>query len=195
LLIIYKFSKEGDKTIYNTEEKEKITEDNYKLIHYVCNNFNNGKISYAELVSNAQFGFVKALNAFDIDKGIKFSTFAIACMNNEMFALFRKEKKELEHYNLDNIIFQNEDGKDTTLKDVIADVTKNVEEEIINKDEHRLLYKAIDNLKKNERIAVIEYYFKEKNQAEIAKILDITQASVHNLLKKAYQILKKELVA
>ena len=65
------------------EEKNQLAEENMRLVHYVANKFRNTKLMYDDLYGAALLGFTKALNAYDSERGAKFSTFAVNCMKNE----------------------------------------------------------------------------------------------------------------
>ena len=73
------------------EEKNKIAEENLPLIHYVLKSLNNTGISYDELFSVGMVGYAKALDSYDKSRDVKFSTYAINCIKNEV--LFFLEKK------------------------------------------------------------------------------------------------------
>lgn len=78
---------------WNRENRNRLIEGNIRLAMHVVNKFNNVNIDKEELLSTAFVGMVKAANTFDVDKGYKFSTYAIRCMEAEILNYLRRTKK------------------------------------------------------------------------------------------------------
>ncbi len=75
----------------NLEKKEKdqfITE-NLGLVYALAHRFKNRGIEYEELCSAGCVGLIKAVNGFDEERGLKFSTYAVPVILGEMKRLFR----------------------------------------------------------------------------------------------------------
>lgn len=78
-------------------------QDCQKLVNYLYSRYFKKYSRFRDdLISSGYIGFYKALKKYDTDKSVKFSTFASACIVNEMRFFIRKEMK---HYNdrIDNI--------------------------------------------------------------------------------------------
>ncbi|HOR21134.1 MAG TPA: sigma factor, partial [Ruminococcus sp.] len=54
-----------------------LAEENLGLVHLCTNRFRGRGIDYEELYSAGCLGLVKAVKAFDDDRGVKFSTYAV----------------------------------------------------------------------------------------------------------------------
>ena len=58
------------------QEKNEYAENNYRLVYFVCQKFKHSSLTMDELQGYGQLGLTKALNSYDKDKNIRFSTFA-----------------------------------------------------------------------------------------------------------------------
>lgn len=73
-----------------TEIKNKpAAEDNLGLVHLCANKFRGRGIDYDDLYSAGCIGLLKAVKAFDCDRGVKFSTYAVPVILGEIKRLFR----------------------------------------------------------------------------------------------------------
>lgn len=59
------------------------------LVHSCCKHFRNKGIEYEELFSAGCLGLAKALEKFDKDRGLQFSTYAVPVIMGEIKRLFR----------------------------------------------------------------------------------------------------------
>lgn len=64
-------------------------EENLGLVHLCANRFRGRGIDYEELYSAGCLGLLKAVKAFDADRGVKFSTYAVPVILGEIKRLFR----------------------------------------------------------------------------------------------------------
>lgn len=64
-------------------------EENLGLVHLCANRFRNRGIEYEELYSAGCIGLLKAVQAFDCSRGVKFSTYAVPVILGEIKHLFR----------------------------------------------------------------------------------------------------------
>lgn len=64
-------------------------EDNLGLVHLCANRFRGRGIEYDDLYGAGCIGLLKAAKAFDTDRGIKFSTYAVPVILGEIKRLFR----------------------------------------------------------------------------------------------------------
>jgi len=65
-------------------------EDHLGLVHLCANRFRNRGIAYEELYSAGCEGLVKAANAFDTERGVQFSTYAVPVILGEIKRVFRE---------------------------------------------------------------------------------------------------------
>ncbi|OPZ21247.1 MAG: RNA polymerase sigma-F factor [Firmicutes bacterium ADurb.BinA205] len=72
-----------------TKLKRPAAEENLGLVHLCANRFRNRGIEYEELYSAGCVGLLKAVKAFDPDRGAQFSTYAVPVILGEIKRLFR----------------------------------------------------------------------------------------------------------
>lgn len=72
-----------------TEVKKPTAEENLGLVHLCANKFRNRGIEYDELYSAGCIGLLKAVKAFDVSRGVRFSTYAVPVILGEIKRLFR----------------------------------------------------------------------------------------------------------
>lgn len=69
--------------------KKPSAEENLGLVHLCANKFRGRGIDYDDLYSAGCIGLLKAVKAFDMDRGVKFSTYAVPVILGEIKRLFR----------------------------------------------------------------------------------------------------------
>ncbi len=69
--------------------KDRLAEENLGLVHLCANRFKGKGIEYDDLYGAGCVGLVKAANAFDPNRGVKFSTYAVPVILGEIKRLFR----------------------------------------------------------------------------------------------------------
>lgn len=185
--------------LLNKEQKDQIAEDNFSLVFYVVKMFQNSGVSYDELVSIAVVGYAKALNAFDSDRNVKFSTYAINCIKNEILFFLRKEKLHMKNdISLGAILSVDKSGNNLYLEDIVSedDVFDNkLEDIVILSDDVNFLYEAIKMLSPKEAYIITYRYGLDrgivKTQKDIALNLNMSQANISKMEKSATDKLKK----
>ena len=70
-------------------KKQPAAEENLGLVHLCANKFRGRGIDYDDLYSAGCIGLLKAVNAFDSERGVKFSTYAVPVILGEIKRLFR----------------------------------------------------------------------------------------------------------
>ena len=75
--------------IKTKEEKEEFVRNNLGLVHSCAHRFKGRGIEYDDLFGAGSIGLVKAIEAFDENRGVKFSTYAVPVILGEMRRLFR----------------------------------------------------------------------------------------------------------
>lgn len=184
------------------EEKNKLAEENFNIIHYVAKNFSNTGLGHDELVSIGSVGFVKALNTYTEKKGAKFSTYAVVCVRNEILHFLRREKKHVDNTVLSgNTVYSDGEGGVLTIEDTLSNEMNNeafVEDVILLNEDIEILMNAIRKLPKRDQFIIINRYGiggrKVMTQEEIGKTLGMSQANVskleQNIIKELNSLLK-----
>ena len=117
--------------------REKFIESNLGLVHSCANRFRAKGIEYEELYAAGCVGLVKAYDAFDTDRGVQFSTYAVPVILGEIKKLFRdggmvkvtRSVKELSlKINYARDVLQKRLGHEPSLKDLAFELKVSVEE-------------------------------------------------------------------
>lgn len=69
--------------------REQVIENNLGLVHSCAHRFKGRGIEYDDLFQAGCMGLIKATDAFDTQRGVKFSTYAVPVILGEMKRLFR----------------------------------------------------------------------------------------------------------
>ena len=70
-------------------DRDKLAEQHMGLVHSCCKRFAGKGIEYEELYAAACLGLTKAINRFDPERGLQFSTYAFPVIIGEIKRLFR----------------------------------------------------------------------------------------------------------
>ncbi len=69
--------------------REEFIKENLGLVHSICRRFAGRGIEYDDLYQAGCMGLVKAVDAYDFDRGFAFSTYAVPVIMGEVRRLFR----------------------------------------------------------------------------------------------------------
>ncbi|EEG29207.1 RNA polymerase sigma-70 factor, sigma-B/F/G subfamily [[Clostridium] methylpentosum DSM 5476] len=75
--------------IKSKQDRDSFVKQNLGLVHSCAHRFTGKGIEYDDLFSAGCMGLVKATDAFDEDRGVKFSTYAVPVILGEIRRLFR----------------------------------------------------------------------------------------------------------
>lgn len=70
-------------------ERDSFIENNLGLVHSICKRFSGRGIEYDDLYQAGCVGLIKAVDAFDSERGLMFSTYAVPVIMGEVRRLFR----------------------------------------------------------------------------------------------------------
>lgn len=172
----------GDETA-----KDIIAKHNIKLvIGMVSYYFKSNNWDMDELVSIGTIGLMKSIDAFDPNKGNKFSTYASECIRNEILMFLKKQVKRSEDISLEESIV---DGDNSAVK--VGDLLVATDDDPVENYEEKELYmnvrKYVENLPDRERqIVTMIFGFNSDEpvtQKEIALSLGMSQSQVSRVLK------------
>jgi RNA polymerase sporulation-specific sigma factor len=184
------------------QEKETMAVENYSLVFYVVKMFQSSGVSYDELVSIAMVGYAKALNAFDTERNVKFSTYAINCIKNEILFFLRKERNHMKNaFSMNTVLSTDKNGNSLSMEETVSNLDNNeksLEQDVLLNDEIGILQKSLEFLSEKERFIITYRYGLDrgiiKTQREIADTIGMSQANVSkiekNILEKIKKILK-----
>lgn len=175
--------------------RQKLIEHNLRLVAHIAKKYYADENDRDDLVSIGTVGLIKAVDSFDPTKGIRLSSYASRCIENEILMFFRSAKKTAQDASLNDPIDTDKDGNTLTLLDTIA-TDDHILEDIDLRMKVRQLYEAVKTrLSPREReIILLRYGLTGQRplvQREVAKKLNISRSYVSRLEKKALQKLRK----
>lgn len=199
--IIYSSNEGGMMLLLTAREKNQMAEENFNLVYYVANSFKTTGIPHDELVGVGTVGYTKALNTYNSEKGAKFSTYAVYCIRNEILHFLRKEKKHADNTVLSGTsLYVDAEGNSLTIDDTISTKMNDeviLEDLILFKEDLAILMEAVENLPERERIIIMNRYGlnggEVLTQANVGKLLGMSQANVSKLESEIIKKLSKEL--
>ena len=155
---------------------------NLRLVAYIVKKFATNKTDFDDFFSVGTIGLMKAVNTFNPEKKIKFSTYAIRCIENEILMYMRASKKHNNVTSLDEIIHTNYDGNELTYQDVIKDEkSSDFQETFLNHDlASDLLDIALNRLTYKEQVVFL-YKLAGEKQRIIGKLMRLSQSYISRL--------------
>lgn len=178
----------------NGDEKarEKLIVHNLRLVVYIAKKFENSGVNIEDLISIGTIGLIKAVNTFSPEKNIKLATYASRCIENEILMHLRKIASQKVEISLDEPLNTDWDGNELILADVLGNEGDEINREMEEEDEKRILVQVIDTLPEREK-EIIDMRFglganPELTQKQVADKLGISQSYISRLEKR---IIKK----
>lgn len=156
--------------------KEQLVLNNTGMVRFVLKQLNLDPLD-EDLFSIGLLGVVKAVNTFNVDKGVKFTAYATPIIRNEIFMTFRK-KRVIPLFSLDELCDLG-DGDKVSYADMIAD-NKRFEEEVISDMQVKQLIKFLSKREKR----IISLKMEGKTQEQIAEICGLSQSYISIILAK-----------
>lgn len=182
----------------NKDARNKLIEHNLRLVAHIVKKYDNFKEDQDDLISIGTIGLIKGIDSFNENKGVRITTYAARCIENEILMYLRKANKSINDLSLDDTLVNDEEGNNLTLAEIIPD-TKLVYDEVELKDQKSYLLKAINNLNEREKQIMCMRYglagYDELTQKEVADTMNISQSYISRLEKKILHKLKKDMAA
>lgn len=164
--------------------KEQVILNNTGMVGIVLKSLNLNTQD-EDLYSIGMIGVVKAVNTFNPDKGVKFTTYAAPIIRNEIFKTFRKNRI-IPTFSLDEPL-QLENGDLVDFSEIIADRKRFEGEVIADMQMKQILSNLSDREKK-----IIFSSMDGKTQREIAEACGISQPYVSRIIKSIYKKWRKQ---
>ena len=87
---LFKMSQEGNK-----QARDYLVEMNMKLVYKIANSYRNSdKLDFDTAVQEGSIGLIKAIDKFEVDRGLQFSTYAVWRIRGEMQRFMRDLKED-----------------------------------------------------------------------------------------------------
>ena len=203
---VLSFNGRNDKS-YTKEEAWLATE---KIVYDIINKHiglevNNSEFMFDELLSISYVAFIKAFNKYDINKGIKFSTFLYRIVTNEILQSYRYSEDGVIKYGQRGIeisfntpVKKDKDGKEITILETLSeennsydDLYGNPEDYYIKSNDKKKLIEIINTKLNDKEKRAISLRLQNKSQYEMADILGVSQSYVSRYLKSIMKKINK----
>lgn len=181
----------------DTAARDKLVEHNLRLVVYIAKKFENSGVNIEDLISIGTIGLIKAVNTFKADKNIKLATYASRCIENEILMYLRKINQQRLDISLDEPLNVDWDGNELLLSDVLGSDGLEINDNIEQEDEKRILYTCMEGLSDRERLIMSMRFGmngqNEHTQKEVADILGISQSYISRIEKRIILKLKRDI--
>lgn len=182
--------KQGDK-----RARSKLIEHNLRLVAHIVKKYYSSTNDQDDLVSIGTIGLIKAIDSFDLSKGIRLSSYAARCIENEVLMFFRNSKKSAQDVSMNEPIDTDKDGNALVLMDVMS-IEDCIIDELDTKIKSEKLLSYMDEVlsDREKRVILLRYGLdgnQQLAQREVAKILGISRSYVSRIEKKALFTLNK----
>ena len=163
--------------------KELVVSQNLGLVWSIVHRFKNNYYDKEDLFQIGCIGLMKAVNNFDTNYGVQFSTYAVPIIMGEIKRYFRddgtiKVSRSLKELNLKinkaRELLTNQTGQDPTVEQIALEM-------------------EIDKLDEKEKLILYMRYQLDFNQERVAQRLNISQVQVSRLEKKIIAKLRSHL--
>jgi len=183
----------GDK-----DARNKLITHNLRLVAHIVKKYETKGTSADDLISIGTIGLIKGIDSYSPNKGVKLTTYAAKCAENEILMYFRSNKKYNNNISLNDVIGHDKDGGDITLIDVLEEHTENIENTLEYKDNIKNLSQYLNVLNERElQIIKMRYGLlntDELTQNEIASKLHISRSYVSRIEKRALIKMLREFI-
>ena len=184
---------EGDK-----DARSKLITHNLRLVAHIVKKYETKGTSADDLISIGTIGLIKGIDSYRPSKGVKLTTYAAKCAENEILMYFRSNNRYNNDISINDAVGYDKDGGDITLMDVLEEHSESIETAIEFKDNIRNLSKYLNVLNKRE-LEIIKMRYgllneEEKTQKEIAKKLRISRSYVSRIEKRALIKMLREFI-
>ena len=161
-------------------DRQKLIEENIKLVYKVANKYRYlccNTIDFDDLVSLGYIGLVKAADAFDESKNLKFSTLAFVCIRNSILREFVGKQYRFNSNNtvsMHNLIID-----DLEAEGVFQDESADKDFERL---ENRLVIESIYKSATDVEKRIIELFLDGYSTKEIASRVNYHQVTVSKII-------------
>ena len=197
--------------------RDEFIEGNLPLVHKLANRFRGRGVEYEELYAAGCVGLVKAVDRFEPERGLCFSTYAVPVILGEIRRLFRdggsvkisRSLKELsvKAARLRDQLSANGEPRISDIAQALGVTPEEAAEALCagippvpsasGEDaliDRLALRQCLSELSGEDREILMLRYFRRKTQCETAQILGMTQVMVSRRERKLLKELREQLV-
>ena len=183
----------------DVEARNKLVEHNLRLVAHIIKKYYTQTEDTDDLISIGTIGLIKGINTYRRDKGVRLTSYASRCIENEILMFFRSRRKNAGELSLSEAIETEDDGGGLSLLDVVSeeqDLSERVCEKELCAQLRREMERSLDE--RERRILTLRYGLdgeKAHTQRETAELCAISRSYVSRLEKHALEKLRRALEA
>ena len=177
------------------EARNRLVEHNLRLVAHIIKKYYSQSEETDDLISIGTIGLIKGINSYQRDKGVRLTTYASRCIENEILMHFRSQKKSALNVSLSDAIETDDDSGALSLLDVVAqeeDLAERICDNELCAQLHGLIARTLDE--RERKIITLRYGLdggEGRTQRETAKLCSISRSYVSRLEKHALEKLRR----
>lgn len=170
--------------------KEILVLRNMRLVAHMVKKYSDNERNKDDMISIGTIGLIKAIMSYDYEKGSKFSTYAVKCIDNELLMMLRGERKTNKEVSMYEPIGTDKEGNEISLLDVIESDNSDFVKDMCDNDDRKWMYESLDRVltEREREIIILRYGLfgkEEYTQKQIADMKNISRSYVSRIEKKA----------
>ena len=185
---------EGD-----VDARNLLVEHNLRLVAHIIKKYYTQAEEADDLISIGTIGLIKGINTYQRGKGVRLTTYASRCIENEILMYFRSRKKATGDVSLSDAIETDGDSGTLSLLDVVSQ-EEDLDEQLCESDLRARLREEIHRSldKREEKIISLRYGLngaEPLTQRETACLCGISRSYVSRIEKHALEKLRRALLS
>lgn len=187
--LLKKMREEGD-----TSARNLLIEHNLRLVSHIIKKYYSPEAERDDLVSIGTIGLIKAVDTFRSERGIRLTTYASKCIQNELLMHFRRKRKTAGEVSLADALETDGEGGALSLGDTISCEDEGLAA-VDDHDRYTAMHHALSAaLSPREReIVCLRYGLGGASplpQHEIARRLGLSRSYISRIEKRALEKLR-----
>ena len=190
--LLKKMREEGD-----TSARNLLIEHNLRLVSHIIKKYYSPEAERDDLVSIGTIGLIKAVDTFRSERGIRLTTYASKCIQNELLMHFRRKRRTAGEVSLSDTLETDGDGNALALQDIICCEDSGLSA-VEEQDRYYAMHRALAGCLSPREREIIRLRYgiglaSPLPQREIAARLGISRSYVSRIEKRALEKLREAL--
>lgn len=177
--------------------RNELVEHNLRLVAHIIKKYYTQSEETDDLISIGTIGLIKGINTYRRDRGVRLTTYASRCIENEILMYFRSQRKSSLDVSLSEAIETDDDSGGLSLLDVVSQEQDLAERICENELCARLREEIARTLDEREaRVITMRYGLdggEGRTQKETARLCSISRSYVSRIEKHALEKLRRAL--
>ena len=177
--------------------RNELVEHNLRLVAHIIKKYYTQSEEADDLISIGTIGLIKGINTYRRDRGVRLTSYASRCIENEILMYFRSRKKSEGDVSLSEAIETDDESGALSLLDVVSeeeDLADSVCERELCAQLRREIVRTLDE--REARILTLRYGLDggaPHTQRETAELCRISRSYVSRIEKHAIEKLRRAL--